>query len=233
MLEQTAGSDSMICMPALPCRAWRISKAPSFKFSASALLHAHTNCCMLEIQGLSCWHLQGLTEMLGGQHRLQLLDDMSTVEEAMSEDVAVIMLTQVNYRSGRLLDMRSITAAAHRKCVLLGRCSASTLACCTKCTRGGGNPVQPHLVDFGQCDALQLRQCRCGILALTCTRPRTSCDSGVAGCRSHAAHLPAHNPISQPAVHMKHRKAQPGSVQGHPCHLGPGTQRRGSAHRAE
>lgn len=60
-------------------------------------------------------HVQGLIQMLGGQHRLHLVEDMSSIEEAITEEVAVIMLTQVNYRTGRLLDMRSITAAAHSK----------------------------------------------------------------------------------------------------------------------
>ena len=46
-------------------------------------------------------------------YRLRLVDD-AQVEPALSNDVAVLMLTQVNYRTGYLHDMELLTAAAHR-----------------------------------------------------------------------------------------------------------------------
>ena len=58
---------------------------------------------------------EGLAQLLNQGHRLQLLDDMADYEAALNEDVAVVMLTQVSYRSGRLLDMRSLTQACHAK----------------------------------------------------------------------------------------------------------------------
>ena len=71
--------------------------------------------CTGRVTELNSFLLQGLAGLMGQQHRLQLLDDPADYDAALSEDVAVVMLTQVSYRSGRLLDMRSMTRAAHAK----------------------------------------------------------------------------------------------------------------------
>ena len=42
-----------------------------------------------------------------------LLVDDAQVLPALQRDVAVLMLTHVNYRTGEMLDMRAITQAAH------------------------------------------------------------------------------------------------------------------------
>jgi kynureninase len=62
---------------------------------------------------------QGLVRLLGGDYELTLLDDdprAEKVESALAEgdDVAALMLTHVNYKTGRLHDMARLTAAAHR-----------------------------------------------------------------------------------------------------------------------
>jgi kynureninase len=46
-------------------------------------------------------------------YALHLVDD-ERIEDALGEDVAVLMLTHVNYRTGAMHDMASLTAAAHR-----------------------------------------------------------------------------------------------------------------------
>ena len=56
-------------------------------------------------QGLSAWLDQG--------HELRLVDE-SQIEAAIGDDVAVVMLTQTNFKTGRVLDMAAITEAAHR-----------------------------------------------------------------------------------------------------------------------
>jgi kynureninase len=53
---------------------------------------------------------QGLTALLGRGHVLRVLDDPLS---ALGPDVAVLMLTHVNYRSGAMHDMAAVTRAAH------------------------------------------------------------------------------------------------------------------------
>jgi len=56
---------------------------------------------------------QGLSQMLGPDYTLRVVAP-EEVEAALGPDVAVTMLTEVDYRSGRRHDMRALTAAAHR-----------------------------------------------------------------------------------------------------------------------
>ncbi|MBK1837366.1 kynureninase [Azospirillum sp. YIM B02556] len=55
---------------------------------------------------------EGLIETLGRGHALTVVAP-EEVEAAIGEDVAVLMLTQVDYRTGRLHDMAALTARAH------------------------------------------------------------------------------------------------------------------------
>ena len=55
---------------------------------------------------------QGLIEQLGQGHELRLVDP-EDVAGSITDDVAAVMITQVDYRSGRMHDMNAITAAAH------------------------------------------------------------------------------------------------------------------------
>lgn len=54
----------------------------------------------------------GLTSLLDNGYELKIVDP-EDVEAAISEDVAAIMLTQVDYRTGRVHDMAGLTARAH------------------------------------------------------------------------------------------------------------------------
>ncbi|WP_420405209.1 kynureninase [Nisaea sp.] len=57
--------------------------------------------------------VEGLTELLGKGHELRLIDDPSELPRALGEDVAAVMLTHVNYRSGLMHDMAAVTSAVH------------------------------------------------------------------------------------------------------------------------
>ncbi len=61
---------------------------------------------------------QGLIELLGGQHELKLVPG-EDIAGAIDERVAVVSLTHVNYKSGRIHDMTGVTAAAHVKGALM------------------------------------------------------------------------------------------------------------------
>jgi kynureninase len=53
---------------------------------------------------------QGLTALLGRGHTLRVVNDPLN---ALAPDVAVLLLTHVNYRSGAMHDMAAVTRAAH------------------------------------------------------------------------------------------------------------------------
>ena len=52
---------------------------------------------------------QGVVQQLSQGHELVYVDDPEDIITALSHDVAVVMLTHVNYRDGRMLDMGAIT----------------------------------------------------------------------------------------------------------------------------
>ncbi|MEQ8815383.1 MAG: kynureninase [Thalassobaculum sp.] len=54
----------------------------------------------------------GLIDSLGRGHELRLVEPQE-VEAAIDDSVAVLMLTEVDYRTGRLHDMAALTARAH------------------------------------------------------------------------------------------------------------------------
>jgi kynureninase len=54
----------------------------------------------------------GLLRSLARDHELRIVDP-EDVEEAIDETIAVVMLTEVDYRSGRLHDMSALTHKAH------------------------------------------------------------------------------------------------------------------------
>lgn len=57
---------------------------------------------------------EGLAGLLGQGHALRLVE-ADEIVAAIDDDVAVVFLTEVDYRTGRLHDMAALTAAAHAR----------------------------------------------------------------------------------------------------------------------
>lgn len=63
--------------------------------------------------------VQGLSELLGS-HRCQLVTvSADELEGQLTDEVAVLMLTHVNFRSGHIHDMQRLTELAHKKGILV------------------------------------------------------------------------------------------------------------------
>lgn len=61
--------------------------------------------------------VQGLIDLLGEEYSIRYIDEHN-IENALTDDIAVLMLTQVNFRSGHKLNMKQVTAEAQRKGIL-------------------------------------------------------------------------------------------------------------------
>lgn len=75
---------------------------------------------------------QGLATLLGPDYALRIVP-AEQVPSALTDDVAVLMLTEVDYRTGRLHDMAALTTAAH---------ASGALALWDLCHSAGAFPVE-------------------------------------------------------------------------------------------
>ncbi|GAA5180311.1 kynureninase [Niveibacterium umoris] len=57
--------------------------------------------------------VQGLSDLLGGRYTLRLVDSADEIPAALGANTALLLLTHVNYRSGAMHDMATLSAAAH------------------------------------------------------------------------------------------------------------------------
>ncbi|HVF37210.1 MAG TPA: kynureninase [Sphingomicrobium sp.] len=86
-----------------------------FKLLAAALAASPGRSVILSEEGnfpTDLYVAQGLEALIPGT-RLKPVD-RGSIESSLDEQVAVLMLTQVDYRSGRRHDMKAINGAAHR-----------------------------------------------------------------------------------------------------------------------
>src|SRR5574337_719598 len=78
---------------------------------------------------------QGLADLLQQGYALRLADAPEQIGAALGADTAVLMVTEVNYRTGHLLDMRGLTAQAH---------AHGALAVWDLCHSAGALPIDLH-----------------------------------------------------------------------------------------
>lgn len=74
---------------------------------------------------------QGLIDQLGGSHTLKLVPGDEIID-AIDDTVAAVSITQVNYKTGRMLDMKAVTERAH---------ACGALAIWDLCHSAGAIPV--------------------------------------------------------------------------------------------
>lgn len=80
----------------------------------------------ISFEGTSCWSaaeranfptdlymLEGLIRQLGSKYVLRLADNDGEINSSITADVAVVVLTHVSFRTGRMLDMAKYTQLAH------------------------------------------------------------------------------------------------------------------------
>ena len=58
---------------------------------------------------------EGVIRQMGQHHRLRYVEQSETLTACLDDDVAVVLLTHVNYRTGQMHDMAAITKAAHER----------------------------------------------------------------------------------------------------------------------
>ncbi|MDX2101531.1 MAG: kynureninase [Alphaproteobacteria bacterium] len=86
-----------------------------FKLAAAALALRPGRRVVVSDRGnfpTDLYMIQGLAELTGGGVELRLVDE-TEVSAAITDEVACVMLTEVNYRTGWRHDMAAVTAATH------------------------------------------------------------------------------------------------------------------------
>lgn len=93
-----------------------------FKLLCSALKLNSPRTVVLSTQDnfpTDLYMVQGLSDLLGPDLcQLQMVEEHN-IEKSLTDSVAVLLLTQVNFRTGKLLDMEKLTQLAHDKGILV------------------------------------------------------------------------------------------------------------------
>lgn len=63
--------------------------------------------------------IEGIKHFLNDGYELRLVDTPEELYSAINDEVAVVLLTHVNYRTGYMFDMHGITAHAHKHHALI------------------------------------------------------------------------------------------------------------------
>ncbi|MDC8829854.1 kynureninase [Alteromonas gilva] len=109
-----AGSEQVVCCDSISVNLFKVlSAALAMQSDRHKVITTEDNF------PTDIYTVEGLQEQLGTQ-RCELIKVAETdIERSLDEHTAVLLLTQVNFRSGRLLDMQALTSAAHKKGILV------------------------------------------------------------------------------------------------------------------
>jgi hypothetical protein len=92
---------------------------------------------------------EGLADLLRDGYKLRLIDSPDELEGALGDDVAITMLTHVNYKSGHMYDMAAVSALAHKH---------GALAIWDLAHSAGAVPVDLHAGGMGVVGAQDLQR---------------------------------------------------------------------------
>ncbi len=107
-----AASGQVVCCDSISINLFKVLSA-ALKMNPSRKVIATTR----DNFPTDIYMVQGLLDLLGDEYRLHYIDEDNICNE-LDEDVAVVMLTQVNFRTGKKLDMQKVTAFAQSKGIL-------------------------------------------------------------------------------------------------------------------
>jgi kynureninase len=109
-----AAKGQVICGDSISVNLFKLlSCALSFNSGRSVVLSTRDNF------PTDLYMVQGLSDLLGTEQcQLQLVEEQ-LIEQSLTDSVAVLLLTQVNFRTGQLLDMEKLTRLAHEKGILV------------------------------------------------------------------------------------------------------------------
>ncbi|WP_372761182.1 kynureninase [Pseudoalteromonas sp.] len=109
-----AAKGQVICGDSISVNLFKLlSCALSFNSGRSVVLSTRDNF------PTDLYMVQGLSDLLGTEQcQLQLVEEQ-LIEQNLTDSVAVLLLTQVNFRTGQLLDMEKLTRLAHEKGILV------------------------------------------------------------------------------------------------------------------
>jgi len=107
-----AASGQVVCCDSISINLFKVLSA-ALKMNPSRKVIATTR----DNFPTDIYMVQGLLDLLGDEYSLRYIDEDNICNE-LDEDVAVVMLTQVNFRTGKKLDMQKVTAFAQGKGIL-------------------------------------------------------------------------------------------------------------------
>lgn len=107
-----AASGQVVCCDSISINLFKVLSA-ALKMNSSRKVIATTR----DNFPTDIYMVQGLLDLLGDEYSLRYIDEGNICNE-LDEDVAVVMLTQVNFRTGKKLDMQKVTAFAQSKGIL-------------------------------------------------------------------------------------------------------------------